>query len=153
MEYCELHIPAPLNILHHHPRSQIWVNQSSVPFSWHSARPPEQNLRSRIRSSTSQSPQCTTSTEQVIFSAYKLKIGPFRSHRLANSKRRALPPGRQAGARKAFLGFDAWSFQKWFTSWVMKVQPSPSACFWASCPSSLSAQIKKHLSEMCRGKP
>lgn len=55
---------------------------------------------------------------------------------------RSNTPGRQAGARKAFLGFDACSFQKWLTSWVIKVQPSPSACFWASCPSSLSVQIK-----------
>lgn len=131
----------------------MWANQSSVPFSWQNTHCPEQKLRSRICSFTLQSPQCSTSIEQVIFSAYKLKTGPFRSHRLANSKGRALSPGRQAGARKAFLGFDAWSFQKWFTSWVMKVQPSPSACFWASCPSSLSAQIKKHLSEICRRKP
>lgn len=45
-------------------------------------------------------------------------------------------PGRQAGAKKAFLGLDAWSFQKWFTSWVMKLQQSPSSCFWGSLPSS-----------------
>lgn len=55
-------------------------------------------------------------------------------------------PGRQAGAKKAFLGLDAWSFQKWFTSWVMKLQQSPSNCFWGSLPSSApSKQEKKQI--------
>ena len=55
-----------------------------------------------------------------------------------------LIPGRQAGAKKAFLGLEAWSFQKWFTSCVMKLQESPSNCFWGSRPSSApSKQDKK----------
>ena len=52
-------------------------------------------------------------------------------------------PGRQSGATKAFLGLEAWSFQKWFTSWVMKLQPSPSTCFCGSFPSSAPSTQEK----------
>lgn len=49
-------------------------------------------------------------------------------------------PGRQAGARKAFFGFSAWSFQKLFISCVMKLQLSLSAVF---CPSSAISGLRK----------
>lgn len=48
-------------------------------------------------------------------------------------------PGKQAGARKAFLGLRAWSFQKLLTSCITKLQPSVSACF---NPSSLRSKKK-----------
>lgn len=49
-------------------------------------------------------------------------------------------PGRQAGARKAFFGFRAWSFQKLFISCVMKLQLSLSPCF---CPSSVISGLRQ----------
>ena len=53
-------------------------------------------------------------------------------------------PGRQAGARKAFFGLRAWSFQKLFMSCVMKLQLSPSTRF---CPSSVISGLRQDKGE------
>lgn len=60
-------------------------------------------------------------------------------------------PGKQAGAKKAFLGFRAWSFQKLVTSCMMKLQLSVFACFSPSFPSS---PVSKHKNNHhhCAGK-
>lgn len=51
-------------------------------------------------------------------------------------------PGKQAGAKKAFLGLRAWSFQKLVTSCMMKLQLSVSY-FRPSFPSSPTSDKRK----------
>lgn len=59
-------------------------------------------------------------------------------------------PGKQAGAKKAFLGLRAWSFQKLVTSCMMKLQLSVSY-FRPSFPSSPTSEkiktafIRRHI--------